>query len=41
MELSPSQEFVFYRTYSRWNDDLQRRETWGETVDRYFNFFHR
>lgn len=24
--------------YSRWNDDLQRRETWPETVFRYLNF---
>lgn len=38
-KLSPLQKFVFYRTYSRWNDDLERRETWTETVDRYFNFF--
>lgn len=39
MKLSPLQEFVFYRTYSRWNDQLERRETWDETVDRYFNYF--
>lgn len=31
-------QFIFYRTYSRWNDDLGRRETWGETVDRYVDF---
>src|ERR1700677_2227692 len=24
--------------YSRWNDDLQRRETWPETVYRYLSF---
>lgn len=31
-------EFIFYRSYSRWNDKLGRRETWEETVDRYFSF---
>lgn len=28
-------EFVFYRTYSRWDEEKSRRETWDETVDRY------
>jgi ribonucleoside-diphosphate reductase alpha chain len=31
-------EFVYYRTYSRWIESEQRRETWVETVDRYMNF---
>lgn len=31
-------EFVYYRTYSRWISDEQRRETWIETVDRYMDF---
>ncbi|MCX6715425.1 MAG: ATP cone domain-containing protein [Candidatus Taylorbacteria bacterium] len=31
-------EFVYYRTYSRWIDAEQRRETWIETVDRYMEF---
>lgn len=31
-------EFVYTRTYSRWRDDLGRRETWFETVDRYIEF---
>jgi len=31
-------EFVYYRTYSRWIDAENRRETWIETVDRYMNF---
>jgi ribonucleoside-triphosphate reductase len=31
-------EFVYTRTYSRWRDDLGRRETWPETVDRFINF---
>lgn len=33
------QEFIFIRTYSRWMDELQRRETWPETVSRYISFF--
>ncbi len=35
---SPLGEFVYYRTYSRWMDTEQRRETWIETVDRYMGF---
>ncbi|MEK7147326.1 MAG: ATP cone domain-containing protein, partial [Patescibacteria group bacterium] len=31
-------EFVYYRTYARWIDNENRRETWVETVDRYLNF---
>lgn len=31
-------EFVFYRTYSKWNESLKRRETWEETVDRVLTF---
>jgi ribonucleoside-triphosphate reductase len=31
-------EFIYYRTYSRWLPEEQRRETWIETVDRYVNF---
>ena len=31
-------EFVYYRTYSRWIENENRRETWIETVDRYINF---
>lgn len=31
-------EFIYYRTYSRWIPDEQRRETWIETVDRYIDF---
>ena len=38
MFASPSQEFVYIRTYSRWVEELQRRETWTETVDRYISF---
>ena len=35
---SPLAEFVFMRTYSRWRDDLQRRETYPEVVDRVINY---
>lgn len=31
-------EFIYYRTYSKWNDQLKRRETWPETVDRVVDF---
>jgi len=31
-------EFIYYRSYSRWIPDEQRRETWIETVDRYIDF---
>lgn len=35
---NPLAEFVFYRSYSRWIEEENRRETWIETVDRYMNF---
>lgn len=31
-------EFVYYRTYARWIEELGRRETWPETVDRVVQF---
>lgn len=31
-------QFIYYRTYSRYNDELGRRETWEETVERYMSF---
>ncbi len=31
-------EFVYLRSYSKWNPTLGRRETWVETVDRYISF---
>lgn len=34
----PSQEFVYYRTYSKWLDDQKRREFYPESVDRYIEF---
>lgn len=33
------QEFIHLSRYSRWLTDKQRRETWSETVARYFDFF--
>ena len=35
---NPLAEFVYYRTYSRWIEEENRRETWVETVDRYMSF---
>jgi ribonucleoside-diphosphate reductase alpha chain len=35
---NPLGEFVYLRTYARWIDSEQRRETWIETVDRYVGF---
>jgi ribonucleoside-triphosphate reductase len=34
------QEFIYKRTYSRWLETEGRRETWRETVTRYFHFFY-
>ena len=33
------QSFVHLSRYARWDDNVGRRETWDETVDRYFGFF--
>lgn len=33
------QSYIHLSRYSRWRDDLNRRENWEETVDRYINFF--
>ncbi len=35
---NPLGEFVYYRTYSRWIPEENRRETWVETVNRYMDF---
>jgi ribonucleoside-diphosphate reductase alpha chain len=32
-------QFIHLSRYSRWLPEENRRETWVETVDRYFNFF--
>jgi len=31
------QNFIALSRYARWKEDEQRRETWGETVTRYFD----
>lgn len=36
---TPYQQFIHLSRYSRWLPDQNRRETWEETVNRYFNFF--
>jgi len=33
------QQFIHLSRYARWDYDEGRRETWHETVERYFNFF--
>src|SRR5210317_195521 len=32
------QNFIALSRYARWKEDEQRRENWGETVDRYFDY---
>lgn len=36
---TPYQQFIFYRTYSNWLPQKQRRESWDECVDRFINYF--
>lgn len=35
---NPYENFIALSRYARWLESENRRETWGETVDRYFNF---
>ncbi len=35
------QQYIHLSRYSRWDYDQNRRETWKETVDRYFDFFRK
>ncbi len=35
---NPLGEFVYLRSYARWIESEQRRETWVETVERYVDF---
>jgi len=35
---NPYENFIALSRYARWLENENRRETWGETVDRYFNF---
>ena len=32
------QEFIFYQFYSRWREELGRRETWVEAIDRFMDY---
>ena len=32
------QNFIALSRYARWKEDEQRRETWSETVTRYFDY---
>ena len=38
MKLTPYQNFIFLRSYSRFDLEKGRRETWDEAVDRWANF---
>ena len=35
---NPLSEFVYYRTYAKWIEEENRRETWIETIERYMDF---
>lgn len=35
---TPYQDFIHRSRYARWLEDEQRRETWGETVERYMGY---
>ncbi len=35
------QQFIHLSRYARWDYDKGRRETWDETIERYFDFFTR
>src|SRR3990167_1221183 len=35
---TPYQEFIFYQFYSRWRNELGRRETWIEAIDRFMDY---
>lgn len=38
MNMSPFQTFIHQSKYARWNEEQGRRETWGETVDRWWGW---
>ena len=37
--MTPYEMFIYKRTYARYLSDENRREEWGESVGRYFDFF--
>ena len=36
---TPYQQFIHLSRYARWSEEAGRRETWSETIERYFDFF--
>lgn len=38
MDKTPYQQFIFYQFYARWDDQLGRRETWEEAIDRFMTY---
>ena len=36
---TPYQEYIHLSRYARYNYEEKRRETWDETIDRFFDFF--
>lgn len=38
VKMTEAQKYIQISRYSRWNDELNRREIWPEPVDRYFSF---
>ena len=38
MAMNDYQRFIHQSRYARWREELGRRETWTETVDRYVDF---
>ena len=38
MDMTPFQTFIHQSKYARWRDELGRRETWTETVDRWWDW---
>lgn len=38
--VTPIQALQYYDKYARWSQELGRRETWSETVERVIGFFH-
>lgn len=35
---TPYQQFIFNQFYARWDDELGRRETWEEAIDRFMTY---
>jgi ribonucleoside-diphosphate reductase alpha chain len=39
MQMDNYQKYIHLSRYAKWREDLNRRETWEETVDRYLEYF--